>query len=109
MTTTEPKPKVRTAAELNIELKKIQIEKNANALMLQKTELVYRSAVERMLVRNGAKVRNIFISLANRIRQELKLSLDQRDEIDKVIDAVMSENLHGTDDDGSDDWLQGKR
>jgi hypothetical protein len=85
-----------TQAELNIAIKKVQLERQETELRVHKGELCSRAAVQSLMVRNGALVKNIFMSLAGRIRQELGLTLDQRDSIDKVIDSVMLENLNGS-------------
>jgi phage terminase Nu1 subunit (DNA packaging protein) len=85
-------------------LKLVQIELKEIELQRLKGSLVYRDVVQAQMVRNGAKVKNIFASLASRIRQELGLTLDQMDAIDRVIDQVMVEYLNRHDDeDGTAD------
>jgi hypothetical protein len=87
-----------TAAELNIALKKLQLKKNEMEFAVRHDELCSRAEVTRQWLKNAAEVRNIFINLPSRIRQALRLTLDQQGEIEAVVDSVMSENLNRHDD-----------
>jgi hypothetical protein len=80
-------------SEENKKLKALQIEKREIELERLKNSLVLRSVVQDQFIKNAAEIRAVFMTLPSRIRGELKLTLNQQGEIEKVIDQVMTEQL----------------
>jgi hypothetical protein len=96
--TAKVKAEILNQAELSRRLKEVQLKRAEMDFEKEHNRLVYRSTVEREMLKNAAEVRTIFINVPSRIRQALRLTLDQQSAMEAVVDAVMAENLNRRDD-----------
>jgi hypothetical protein len=81
-------PENHSLKSVQLAIKRIELEK-------LKETIVSRAVVNASMQEHAAMVRSMFMSLPARIRQSLKLTMNQQNQIEGVVDALMAEALKG--------------